>query len=309
MIEILLALWLTTGDAAMVVRRLAAPAGEAPADWSSSFDGIWLLEESSGTRDNTGTCGGTPSDCDLSEVNPPIGNDTTNKMEGSAAADFTAANTEYLTCADATCTTLDYSSDASWGCWARATQDSQDRIIDKEDTTDGYRLQRRSQDEQRCSVEASNVLVHADGANNSWPNDNAYYHVACVFDDVSNTLQPFLNGATSGSGSTANALGASTRDFELSANTSGAAWEGQLDECWTIGDVLTAAEICRICSIQIDGGLGWCDDTPTAYEACSTDADCNGRAGACNTTDSLCTGRNDSKCLGCTLPACNAAAP
>src|SRR5262245_13038515 len=76
-----------------------------------------------------------------------------------------------------------------------------------------------------------------------------------------------------------------TYPFQLShvvspSNQSGVI--GNEDEVWWTAAVLTQQQICRVRSVGVQGGLGWCAPDGTHWMACDTDADCGGRAGACN---------------------------
>lgn len=126
----------------------------------------------------------------------------------------------------------------------------------------------------------------------------------------------FLNGAASGAGSTQQSCNANdVLDFTISGPGATVDMEGQLDEAFVITQTLAASEICRVCSCGIQGTACECDTgTPANYKACTVDADCQdfSAAGRCDTTSGTCQGRNhatDPGCGGCTLPACNAAAP
>jgi len=78
-----------------------------------------------------------------------------------------------------------------------------------------------------------------------------------------------------------------TYPFELSHIVSPADKSGVIgneDEVWWTAAVLTQQQICRVRSVGVQGGLGWCAPDGTHWMACDSDADCggSGRAGACN---------------------------
>lgn len=58
--------------------------------------------------------------------------------------------------------------------------------------------------------------------------------------------------------------------------------QGNVDEVWWVAAQLTQQQSCRVRSVGVRGMLGYCAATATAWKTCDTDADCGGRAGACN---------------------------
>ena len=78
-----------------------------------------------------------------------------------------------------------------------------------------------------------------------------------------------------------------TYPFQLSHIVSPADKSGVIgneDEVWWTAAVLTQQQICRVRSVGVQGGLGWCAPDGTHWMACDGDGDCggSGRAGACN---------------------------
>jgi len=292
-----------------------------PADWTSSFI-YWDLDEASGTRVNSGGVCGT--DCDLSDNNT-VTQDTTNEVEGTAGASFASANNEYLSCTHATCgasNELGFASSGGTGgdltifAWVRPTADADMSIMTKFNA-DGYRMRRvATNDLFSCTIDGTSTASLTAG-NNTLP-INETHHVACRFNDTANTLDVFVDGAedTTNADPTPADINVETgRQFEISENSVSQV-NGMIDGAGAINDVLTDQELCRICSIHVDGSLGLCDQsTPANYKACSTDADCRptgNTTAVCDTTNGTCSGRNATgtpNCGGCTLPACNAAAP
>src|SRR3990172_12050712 len=104
-------------------RTIPAAAGTPATDWSGSFVAWWDLEEGSGTRIATGGTCASGTDCDLTDNNT-VGQDTTNFVEGTAAALYVQANNEYLSCTAATCNKLLFTNSFVAGCWARTVDDT-----------------------------------------------------------------------------------------------------------------------------------------------------------------------------------------
>ncbi len=59
---------------------------------------------------------------------------------------------------------------------------------------------------------------------------------------------------------------------------------GNEDEVWWTAAVLSQSQVCRVRSVGVQGTAGWCAPDGTHWMSCSSDADCGGRAGACNTS-------------------------
>jgi hypothetical protein len=274
------------------------PTGAAAAeDWSASFVAWWAFEESAGSaalaNDST-SCGTAGTDCDLTDSGT-VGRDTTNYQEGSQSATF--ASSDYFSCQDSTCDELDAigsGESLTFGCWWRSGNDSTQQIIDNWDGSGGgrggYKADRDSNnDRATCYVRDTNSEYNILTQNNSMPADDSWIHYVCqMTDDGTGSFRTYINGEeNSNLTTTTPEIGADGEDFFLgSQNGSTPFMLGELDECFVIFDYLTAAEVCRVCSCQIDGSLCTCDGT--SYN----DA-----------------GRNSSDCGSCTLPDCNAAAP
>lgn len=122
--------------------------------------------------------------------------------------------------------------------------------------------------------------------------ENEWCHVAGTWDSGTDTASLYVNGELADSDATVTAVSEATIDagnfFRLGNITA-------TDEAWAyvddvaVGPLMDANEVCRACSVGIDGTAGVCRPSDnTAWED---------------------EGRNDTYCGGCTLPACNAAAP
>jgi hypothetical protein len=116
---------------------------------------------------------------------------------------------------------------------------------------------------------------------------DTFVHSVCTFSNTAAEIQTWVNGAASAGATTLTDVAAPSGAFQLSTDSVGNEWNGQLDECFVTNIALSALEICRICSCGIDGSL------------CA----CSGSAYTSN-------GRHASDCGSCLLPAaCDAAPP
>ncbi|MHA2313220.1 MAG: LamG-like jellyroll fold domain-containing protein [Candidatus Thorarchaeota archaeon] len=293
-------------------------AGVAATDYTSSLVAGWDLEEASGARDALwGTCG---NDCDLTDNNT-VGQDATNYVEGSASADFVAANNESLSCTNVTCDELKVATTFTAGCWVRDTGDAAASRIIRMFTSagsHGYRLSRNAtNDSFSCTIGDGTDTQSQDSSNNSLP-VNTFTHSVCVADD--SEILPYINGALNGctAGGTCQDQngpdGASSSTFVLSDDIAAFDLQGQLDECFVDDAAWTAAQVCFACSCELDGKLCMCDGSdPTSYKSCTIDSDCQvvgNTTALCN--GGTCVGRNNTEainCGSCTMPNCNASAP
>ena len=307
----LLCLWLMLGVASAQMygtgwaglRGLGSPqAGPKPPDLRNLFIAVWSMDEANNsTRANASvtSCGST---CDLDESSGDnIPNDTTNKKEGDAAADFNVSDQEWLECSDGNpdncggTTLLDKGTrDWSFGCWARretvgALGGAHIFMAKGVFTNGGYILDggNVATDQSRCVVADSSGNLTDTAANLSTANE--YYHLACVFDEATtDTLTLYVDAVSNGSASGTNIGDSNTsEDFALgvqTVNKGSGFMNGLLDECWVIARALTNAEVCHICSCTINGQTG-----PCTCDASNTNAYFN-------------KGLNTSDCSSCTLP-------
>jgi len=84
---------------------------------------------------------------------------------------------------------------------------------------------------------------------------------------------------------------------------------GNQDALWWVGRTLSTQQACRARAVHPTGERGWCSGA--SWAACTTDADCNNRVGACNATFHQCVGLlSGTGPTGCQavadLGACNA---
>lgn len=276
----------------------------APSDWSGSMVAWWDEEEADNATalNHSGvTCG---TDCNLTDVNT-VPRDTTNFVEGIKAASFTSANNEAQNCADATCDELDCtgSNDLTIGLWLRPTLVGTAKTLVTNGTGNGYQLKTNTTPAVEFLLGAGTQTTATSGTIST----NTWVHAVGQFSDASNTMQVFLNGATSGSSATQGTCGADGSSFQLGVAS------GQIDEAFIAKKTLTAAQICRICSCGIGGKKCLCDGTvQTLYKACTADADCQTANAAGKCSNLFCTGVNGATnpgCGSCTLASCNASAP
>jgi hypothetical protein len=286
-----------TASATITPTPSATPTAAPALDWGSAFTAAWYLDEvSNGTSPVTraksaGTCAGAT--CDLTDTNT-VPSDAVNQQQGPRSATFTAANLEALSCASCTALKPAAGQSVTAGCWTRHTAGSYGPMLSVfGGATGGWYLDTHDADATHTSVAfgvgpSGPATVQATTAAGTLPLDT-WAHVVGRFDNTGGQGQIFVNGQTSGAAASQSGFGTAPGAFSISQSVGGYGWDGQLDECFVTSQVLTAAEICRLCSCGIDGTLCTCDaGTPASY------------------TD---TGRNAGQCGSCTLPTCNAFPP
>jgi hypothetical protein len=266
----------------------ATPAGSV--DWSASFAGVWSLDDQANTtRVNRGTCGGVPANC---YVTDPTGvARSTTHQEGAASASFDSAQNDYLTCTNATCAALKVAANDSVtvGCWAWPLGALDYPVLLKMYGTGGYLLYRGLNSDPTLYFDIKDTGTPTGAASVAQMTVQEWTHAVGRFDNSSNTIQTFIDGVADGTPVTKTNVSAPTADFFLSSSSADEDWGGLLDECFVAKSVLRDAEICRICSCDIDGSLCTCDSHGYFID----------------------TGRNVTDCNSCLLAnvACNASAP
>jgi hypothetical protein len=291
--------------------------GQPQEDWSSATVAWWDCEEASGTllANDTSSCGAAGTDCDLTD-NSAVARSTTAVPQGTRWCDFDG--TDYYDCSTsgpATCEELDTTTHITYGGWFEADTSSAVTRITHNGGSPGYRMNYDGAND-RIVCRASGTS--AQGATNDVLISTTY-HVACVFDDTANTMQPYVDGATSGAGATIASIAASTDNFTQGcSNGGGTCINGRQDEMFvSIGIIWDATEICRACACGIDQASARCmcdATTPANFKSCSVDADCRvaGNTTAICSSNGVCDGYRpggDIGCGNCTATACNAAAP
>lgn len=261
----------------------------AATDWTGSFVAVWLFEDSDdlGVNEVGTTCG---TDCDMAENGTPLQSTTAGQfMEGAGSLDLGPIdNDDFLSCVPSTCDELDVAAgeNITFGCWNKTDQEAANAYTNYRSgfSDKFYFIQIQSfQAKWTCGIGDDTDTVQASGTEDLAEAGDPISHVVCSFDNVGDVIQLYYNGATDGSATQQDAVSGTIGSTSI--GSAGADFDGQLDECFYIKDLLTAPEICRICSCGIDGSRCTCDGT--SY----VDAGDNTYCGSCTSTD------------------CNAAAP
>lgn len=240
----------------------------AAPSWVSATLGAWMLDEASGTRVNAqGT-----TNLDFVPTGT-VTNDTVNKMEGTAAANFAGGRFDSVALL-----TLP-STDFTYGCWLR--------------TVDSVGPTGRGIVQLYHSGTASGFYgnlvngvsefdpIPTTGKISAPTTTGVYMH--WVGTNTATTKVLYKDGVQVATAAGVN-LSSQARTWQLVQSSN---WNGQMDECFLVASALTAPAVCRICSCGLRG------------EQCT----CNGAA-------FVSTGRNATSCGSCTLPAnCAAAVP
>ncbi|MBS3166413.1 DUF1565 domain-containing protein [Candidatus Woesearchaeota archaeon] len=217
----------------------------------------WSLDEASGTRYSTGgSCGDAGSDCDLADGNT-VGQDTTNKMEGSASANFIAADNEYLRCTSANCNELNIIGSITAGCWLRtpiANHNTGSVWMVKFASNSGYRLATGTSNSRITCLIGDGTDSQSHSSANSVLGDDVFTHTVCRYNNNVSEIRVFINGVLNGAQTTQQTMLNSSANFELSRSDNPAIdWQGQLDECFVANQTYTNQQICEICRFGLDG--------------------------------------------------------
>lgn len=256
-----------------IVAGTAATVPTAPS-WVSSMLAAWMLDEASGTRANLE--GTTTRNLLATATGGAVVNDTTNKMEGAAAASIPFQS--YLSTSDTALRGL--TPPFTCGFWIRPSLNDS-YYMQNSTASDGFRFaiissKFRYKPFTSADLEASSVTI---------PISGAFSH-GVIVQSTATDCAIAVNGAIVATKSTCPFTAQSTTDFALGAGGGGGG-SGQIDEAFCTARVLSAASICRICSCGVRGELCTCAGTAFATA-----------------------GRNATACGSCTLPTdCSAATP
>lgn len=238
----------------------------------------WSLDEVSGTRYASGTCG---ADCNLTDNNT-VGQDTSSKTEGSASAYFNKRPVpEYLSCTKANCGELYPSGSFTYGCWGNRTSKTASTTPLDQPTAmwtfdwglqsppnpllpnykTGFALMARAStvagDFSECWIgRGSGDWSRAFSAIGSFPIDGSFHHTACVYDNAAPSIKNYTDGKGANPVSLLTPIVHSSKNFNIGVSDPGVTdkhWDGQLDECFVHPNALTDKQICEICKFGVKG--------------------------------------------------------
>lgn len=281
-----------------------------PVDWSPGFVAVWHMEDGIGTVNawtnhgctsalggtgGTFACGFPDCDCNLTASGTVV-QDTVEKRIGNASGLFAVGDGDYLSCDMTTaCDEFDLGqggNSLSWGAFVRATEDVNFQVyLAKTGSAVGQYLIGRNPgiDTIFCGARNSGgTQIFDDSAGTMTIND--WHFAACEFDNPGDTLQAYLDGLFSGSpAAVLTDLQGGDDNLTIGGNDEVALSTANIDEAFVYAGLLTATDLCRICSCGVTGG------------ACS--------CWSADTTVYLDEGFNDTMCGDCTLPSCDKIAP
>jgi len=296
----------------LAASRSDAQTGSAPVNWGDdpSTVALWTFNGNANNVSNSRTyC--RAGEADLTRHNIQSGGltfDTANKREGSASVSLDGGTTlaAQSTINDTRCLRQNSPNQWTMTFWMRNTARNTNTssafpmvIFNRDESAKGsgalngfyvtyvnngsssagntYACMRAS---GSGSDNCSGFFANAFAPSNNW-------HFGAV-QHTGSALRYALEGAAFGAGE-AQPLGKNpgTYPFQLShivapGDNSGVI--GNEDEVWWTAAVLSQQQVCRVRSVGVQATAGWCAPDGTHWMSCSTDADCGGRAGACNTS-------------------------
>lgn len=191
------------------------------ATWDSNFIGVWHLKE---------TTGGSGAIKD-STSNANHGTDTNSPTLGTAVKigngiDVEADSEQYIDCGDI----ADILSTLTIEVWVKPESLTDERCIVGKDGT----LQRAYQYEVRSNgVQALSINGAGGVGGNAAMSTGTLYSIASTFDDASNTLSYYLNGATDGGGSETSTIPSTSSSLNIGRRSyvgSPIPFDGLIDE-------------------------------------------------------------------------------
>lgn len=273
----------------------ATPTAQSLVSWCPYALACWHMNEASDTTRLNDPLTSAGSAADLAVTNT-VAKDTTNKIEGTGAADFDG--TETLSCAFATCGTAINAvnnGDASWGGYFRSHTDASTGDMRFASSVAGgnqsFGIGRdATNDSHFCTItQTDTTRISLDSNANTYVVD-AMSFAACTMDDAGNTLSTCVAGTGVIGCNTTTAQQIRSVAAGTGVEFGTASLTGQIDDFWIFDNCkLSASDMCKLCSCASNMTL--CTATnadPTQYQT---------------------TGVNSSTCGSCTLPAANVNAP
>lgn len=192
----------------------------------TNLEGAWLLNETSGTRYDQSV-----NSNDLTDNNTAL----YGTGQFGNAADFERDNSEYLSITDATQTGLDITGDWTFVTWFKA-----------ESTGISQGLFEKGSDYRILLTDAQQISAYSGGSalNTAASTFSAgvWIHIATVYNATTNTLEIFVNGSSSASGS-ANDPTDNSSPFYIGRWSSGFYLDGLVDETMVFSRQLDSTEI------------------------------------------------------------------
>jgi hypothetical protein len=232
------------------------------------LQGLWLLEETSGTRYDS-----SPNDSNDLTDNNTVGY-STDSQEGSNSADFENGQSEYLSIADASQTGLDITGDLSIVAWikpesfpvtihtivAKYTADTGKRgyLFYTRDWGSGEKLSATLSDDGTTQNIAKGATTLSAGT---------WYHVAVVYDGTD--IRLYVDGSLDSNGADnpktySGGIYDTGEDFVLGSESDASTnwhWDGLMDEVAVFDRALSASEVSDIYDNGIQdppaGGGAW----------------------------------------------------
>jgi len=282
----------TTTSTSSTTSSTVAGSGSAPVDWTQGAHVIaaWPGDNSS-TNTGPGTsCNGTPANCDLNWGGSELYTNTSGLFtEGTYG--FLLNGASGFGPPDATPYVTRTPSAFSLCLWAYNTTNTGFPYIaaSTDFANSGWQIDtNQSNGNVNFEVYQTGVGGHIISKGSLFP-QNSWGHL-CV-DTTTAAQHLYGNGGTVVTGA-ATYTPQSAPGAQLVFSPSATRWTGYMDDLYMTSAILTAQQDCRIGALTAKGLLGWCDQSDaTNYRACTSDADCGGRTGACDVTSQLCIGR------------------
>jgi hypothetical protein len=248
---------------------------------------LWTFEGNSTQNVSTSTRYCNPaSQANLSLYNGTMAFDGANHRQGSTSFSFDG-NTTLASSAD--CLRQDGPAQWTLTLWARSTSSSAPypmMVFNRNESGRKVRLLRHLRRRQRSDlcVPRHRQRGHVRAlANNVFEPDGSWHFSATQY--TGTQLNYAVDGAAFAKPVTVD-FTPNTGTYPFGSRVvgpgTGTGVIGNEDEVWWTDAVLTQQQLCRVRAVGVQGSLGWC--AGSAWASCDADADCGGRAGACNTS-------------------------
>jgi hypothetical protein len=243
-----------------------APMPIPAADWSSSMLAVYTFEDANNLgRDSSG------NGLDLSVIALDAPTSAMDPEPHQGAWSLLVAYGPPQTGLESAATQFESPPDSSItiGGWVKANSHPPAHALDAiaRTGTGGYTLARSDSNALQCGIYDTSWQFE-NSADDSWPLDT-WMHVVCRYDDSSNEVDGFLQGAPVLNRTGVMGTTVGSRTFGVPSAEADWGFDGLLDEVFVVMGALSDDAVARIAACGVDGKKCICDPvTPIGYLDC-----------------------------------------
>lgn len=269
-----------TGDTRLMVHSKFLQDGTATHSYVSAY--------------SSGAAAGTSQDPKLTATYTTAGADWTGTSKFGNGYDFESTNSEYSYAADSA--SLSITGSYTLSAWIKPESNTASTLFDIAGKWDGSNesyLMAQYGDEIRCYVDSSSNYVETNAANLA---TGTWYHVACAYDSVKQTVTIYVNGQISAStvtGTIPSSIGDDAGRFQIGAEDTSTTpanfYDGVIDEARVYNRAFSPAEVQQLYNFAPGPVVNW--DFEEGSGTSTKDTSGNGYAGTLTNGPTWTTGK------------------